>query len=158
MTVRLQRVNTAAHFEARNSNGNTVQIDGAAGIGGQDAGFRPMEVLLTAVGSCASMDLIAILTKQRQTLDDVSVRIDGTRKEGDAPHPFTAIHVHFDLKGEIDERRAARAVSLSVDKYCSVKESLDPNIEVTHSFAVEHKTVDQETAERSPDGGQSHDR
>ena len=142
MTVHLQRVNTAAHFEARNADGNTVHIDGAAAIGGQKAGFRPMEILLAAVGSCASMDLVAILAKQKQTLTDMSVRIDGTRKEGEAPHPFTSIHVHFDLKGSIDERRAERAVSLSVDKYCSVKESLDPDIEVTHSFTVEQQNHD----------------
>ncbi len=142
MTVHLQRVNAAAHLEAKNADGNTVHIDGAAAIGGQKAGFRPMEVLLAAVGSCASMDLVAILTKQRQTLHDLSVRVEGTRKEGDAPHPFTAIHVHFDLKGVIDEKRAERAVSLSVDKYCSVKESLDPNIEVTHSFTVEQQDHD----------------
>ncbi|MFP4644624.1 MAG: OsmC family protein [Spirochaetales bacterium] len=148
MTVHLQRVNSAAHLEARNSNGNTVHIDGAPAIGGQNAGFRPMETLLAAVGSCASMDLVAILTKQRQRLDDLSVRIDGTRKQGDAPHPFTAIHVHFDLKGAIDEKRAERAVSLSVDKYCSVKESLDPNIDVTHSFTVEQTSVEPKPHDR----------
>lgn len=136
MTVRLRRENSAVHFVAENDAGNTVDIDGDEAVGGENAGFRPMQLLLASLAGCASMDLVPILKKQRQRLDDVSVRVDGTRAEGVVPRPFTAIHLHFDLYGEVDVDKAARAVELSVEKYCSVAESLSPEIALTHSYEV----------------------
>jgi putative redox protein len=57
MRVELHRANDAAHFEARNKQGNSVSIDRAAAIGGEGIGLRPMQMVLTALASCASMDV-----------------------------------------------------------------------------------------------------
>ncbi len=136
MKVRLRRENSAVHFVAENDEGNTVHIDGNEEIGGEGAGFRPMQLLLASLAGCASLDLVPILKKQRQRLDDVTVRVEGTRAEGVVPRPFTGIRLHFDLYGAVDDAKAARAVELSVEKYCSVAESLSPEIALTHSYAV----------------------
>lgn len=137
MKVNLRRLNGAVHFLAENEEGNSVDIDGSQEIGGEGAGFRPMELLLASIGSCASMDVVPILAKQRQKLNDIRVEIDGTRRENATPKPFTSIDIRFTLYGEVDQDKAEKAVGLAVEKYCSVAESLDPGITVTHSVRVE---------------------
>lgn len=135
MNVTLSRVNDRVHLQARNEDGNVVDIDGAPGIGGEGAGFRPMQLVLAALASCATMDLVAILTKQRQRLRDLAITVDGERADA-TPAPFTAIAIHFDLYGDIDERKATRAVNLAVHRYCSVGAMLRSTAEITATFAV----------------------
>lgn len=94
-----------------------------------------MELLLTALASCSTMDLVPILEKQRQRLDDIEIEVEGTRRDA-TPSPFSRIHLRFLLTGEIDEVRAGKAISLSVEKYCSVAETLSPEVEITHSFKI----------------------
>ncbi len=137
MEIQLKRLNDNIHFEASNSDGNTVHLDGAASVGGEGKGMRPMELLLTSVASCSVFDVVSILKKQRQPLEDIQVKATGDRAaEGDAK-PFTALHFTFMLKGDIDRAKAERAVKLSVEKYCSVGASLDPNIPVTFATQIE---------------------
>ncbi|AXJ00148.1 putative redox protein [Cyclonatronum proteinivorum] len=130
MEITLHRRNDNVHFEASNADGNTVQIDGSAAIGGEGKGMRPMELLLTAVASCSVFDIVAILKKQREPLEDVRVSARGRRGEGKDVKPFTDIQLVFTLKGALNQEKARRAVSLAVEKYCSVGASLDPNIPV----------------------------
>jgi putative redox protein len=123
MKVQLKRVD-AVHFEGSGASSNVkVHIDGPADIGGQGLGARPMELVLMAVASCSSLDLVSILQKQRQTITDFSVDVEGTRRD-EAPQIFTAIHMTFHLRGEIDPAKAERAAELAVKKYCSVHDML----------------------------------
>ncbi len=135
MKVQLNRVNNKVHFRASNGEGPTVDIDGSPAIGGVGQGFRPMELLLTAHAGCTVMDVVSILEKQRQTVDDVSIEVDGTRGEG-TPAPFTKIHLHYELTGDIDVEKARRAIDLAVHKYCSVGEMLKSSAEIDFSFVV----------------------
>ena len=135
MKITLKRLNQAVHFRGVNEDGNTVDIDGAATIGGEDAGFRPMQLALTALAGCATMDVVTILQKQRQRLDDISIDITGERREG-TPSPFKSVHIHYDLYGEIDEAKAHRAIELAVHTYCSVGEMIKSTAEITTSFAI----------------------
>ena len=137
MQVRLQRVNNQVHFVAENADGNRVHIDGSPAVGGQADGFRPMELLLAAVAGCASMDLVPILNKQRQHLDDISIVVDGRRAEGRTPAPFEQIDISFVLTGRIDQRSAERAAALAVEKYCSVAESLAPAVQINWSVVID---------------------
>ena len=137
MEITLHRVNEAVHFEAQNPEGNRVQIDGSEAIGGEGAGFRPMQLLLASVAGCASMDFVPILKKQRQEVRDVSVRVRGDRTAGATPAPFTTIHIEWTVSGAVDREKAERAAELAVTKYCSVAESLAPSIPITWSVTVE---------------------
>ena len=76
MKVEIKRVNDAVHFEGSGSGDVKIHIDGSEAIGGQDLGVRPMELVLMALGSCSSLDLITILKKQRQEITDFSVDVD----------------------------------------------------------------------------------
>ncbi len=123
MKIQLNRLNDAVHFEASGSGNVKVHIDGSEAIGGQGLGVRPMELVLMALGSCSSLDLISILKKQRQEITDFSVEVDGERRE-EIPTIFTKIHILFRLKGNIDEVKAQKAAELAVKKYCSVHDML----------------------------------
>ena len=136
MKIELKRLNQAVHLEAQNESGNTIEFDGSASIGGQGKGMTPMEALLAAVAGCCSFDVVEILRKTRQKLDDIHVTISGDRREVDWVKPFENMHIHFSLFGEIKEKKAAQAIQLAVEKYCSVGASLDPKIPITYDFII----------------------
>ena len=136
MKIELKRKNEAVHFEAQNEEGNRIEFDGSASIGGQGKGMTPMEALLASVAGCCSFDVVEILRKTRQKLDDIQVTISGERKEVDWVKPFENMHIQFSLKGEIKEKKAAQAIQLAVEKYCSVGASLDPKIPITYDFTI----------------------
>ncbi|MCC5933897.1 MAG: OsmC family protein [Candidatus Cyclonatronum sp.] len=137
MEIILKRLNQNVHFEATNADGSTVHIDGSPAIGGEGKGMRPMELLLTAVASCSVFDIVSILQKQREPLEDVQISARGKRGEGADVKPFTEIKLVFTLKGALNQEKARRAVSLAVEKYCSVGASLDPNIPVSWDVVFE---------------------
>ncbi len=146
MSIELRRRNEAVHFEAKNDEENTVLIDGSPKAGGQGLGFRPMELLLAAIGSCASMDVVPILAKQRQQLDDIRVTVSGERSDGE-PSPFTSITLHFDLFGHVDSGAAQRALDLAVHKYCSVGAMLQSTADVSWTMRI-HGTAPDEESQR----------
>jgi putative redox protein len=135
MRAVVRRRNGAVHFVAETGNGGVVAIDGAPAIGGQGLGARPMELLLSALGGCAGIDVVGILAKQRQELDDLTVTVEGERGAGE-PSVFTRIHVHFSATGQVDEAALRRAVELSMEKYCSVARVIERTAEITYTQAI----------------------
>ena len=135
MKIELRRLNDAFHLEATNEQGNTVHLDASPDIGGQHKGMRPMQLVLSALGGCSAIDVINILRKQRQPLNDVQITVTGDREKGDVPAPFVGAHIHFKLYGDIDNDKAQKAVSLAVEKYCSVAETMSATT-ITHSFEI----------------------
>lgn len=137
MKVELKRVNDAVHFEATAPSSTVkVHIDGSPDIGGLGLGVRPMEMVLMALASCSSLDLVSILKKQKQDLKDFSVTVEGERR-AQIPTIFTKIHMLFTLKGNIDPAKAERAAELAVKKYCSVHDMLAAGgVEITYSLQI----------------------
>lgn len=123
-------------MEARNEQGNTVHIDGSPDIGGTNQGMRPMQLLLSAMGGCSSIDIINILKKQKQPLRDIKVTVTGERENDVVPSLFTEVHAHFKLYGDLDPDKVRKAVSLGVEKYCSVAKTLAYKATITHSFEI----------------------
>lgn len=122
--IELVRTNGDFGFEATDENGHVVKMDSSPSVGGQDFGLRPMQLLLSALGGCSAIDVIAILKKQRQTVTDYQMTIEGEREAGKEPSLWKDITIRFRLFGEIDPDKAQRAVELSLGKYCSVAETL----------------------------------
>jgi len=85
MRIEVKRVNDATHLEATNEQGNVIHMDGSPAIGGKDLGFRPMQLLLAAVGGCSTMDIVSILNKQKQELRHIEIVVDGEREQGVEP-------------------------------------------------------------------------
>ena len=139
MTVRIKRLNDAVHMEAINDDGNRLEMDGIESLGGIQGGFRPMEMLLAAIGGCAAVDVVMILSKQRQNPDGLEVVVDGERAsiEGAQHTHFKTIHLHFELTGDkLDENKVKRAIELSIEKYCSVAKALQHDSEVTTGYTI----------------------
>src|SRR5204862_8321580 len=105
---------------AVNEGGNELVMDAARDIGGNESGFRPMQMLLAAVGGCSAIDVILILKKQKQEIESFEVEVEGEREKIEEYSLFREIVLHFKMKGKIEKEKAERAVQLSVDKYCSV--------------------------------------
>lgn len=128
MQIRLERIGTAA-FEASNQTGEKFVIDGTPEIGGEGRGMRPMEVLLCALASCAAMDVVAILTKQKEPLETLTIEVVGSRADA-TPAPFTAATLVFTANAGLNDGKYQRAVKLAVEKYCSVGATLDPAVTI----------------------------
>ena len=134
--VELSRISGDFHLEAVNENGNSLTIDASPEIGGTNKGMRPMQLLLAAMGGCSSIDVISILKKQKQELKDIKITVTGERQKDAVPSLYTEVHVHFKLYGHLDQDKVQKAVSLSVEKYCSVAKTLEPTAKVTYSFEI----------------------
>ena len=135
MKIELNRVNEPYHFEAVGSAGVTVAIDSSPTDGGRDAGARPMELVLMGLASCSAIDIIAILRKQRQQIDDFRVVVEATRADA-IPAVFETIDVKYLLKGELDAAKVERAMHLSAEKYCSVSAMLAKTAAINYTFEI----------------------
>lgn len=97
----------------------------------------PVELLLVAGATCTAADVVDILKKMRVDLRSLVVDVSGTRRE-EHPRRFTAIQFHFRVAGAgADESKVRRAVDLSLEKYCSVMNSLAPDIQVGYDVTLE---------------------
>ncbi len=134
--IELSRVSDDFHLEAVNENGNILHIDASPDIGGTMKGMRPMQLLLAAMGGCSSIDIINILKKQKQKLKDIKITVTGEREKDAVPALYTEVHAHFKLYGNLDQDKVKKAVSLSVEKYCSVAKTLEATAKVTYSFEI----------------------
>lgn len=140
MKIEIQRLDDAFHLRATSEEGNNVETDGAESIGGSNKGMRPMQMLLSSLGSCSSIDVIQFLKKQRQPLKDIHVTLTGERESDAVPSLFTHVHVHYELFGDLDENKVERAVSLSMEKYCSVARILEKTAKITWGYNINKKS------------------
>ncbi len=138
MQVELVRIDDAFHFEAQGMSGVPVQIDAAEDIGGHNVGARPMELLLMGLGGCTAIDVLLIMKKQRQIVEDLQISVSGEREkvEGTQMTPFRKINIHFKFKGNIQEDKAQKAIEMSMEKYCSATAQFSSSAEITHSFEI----------------------
>lgn len=111
-------------FEATDAAGHKVRIDSSPESGGGNYGARPMQLLLMGLGGCSGIDVVSILKKQRQEIEHFSMHIEAEREAGKEPSLWKTAKIVFTLGGKIDPDKANRAVQLSMDKYCSVAETL----------------------------------
>lgn len=126
-----------AMFLAESGSGHAVVMDGPEQNGGRNVGVRPMEMLLMGLGGCSNFDVVSILQKSRQNVQDCEVRIDAERAVQE-PKVFTKIALHFIVSGkDLKESVVKRAVDLSAEKYCSASIMLArAGVEITHSFEI----------------------
>lgn len=122
-------------FEGLGGLGTKTKIDIAKENGGRGQGPSPMELVLMGLGGCAGLDIVSILSKAQASLEEFTVEISGERAK-EHPRKFTKIFLKFYLKGRgLTEANVSRAVKLSMDKYCSVRHSL--NSEVIAEYLID---------------------
>ena len=111
-------------MDIHDEDGHSIRMDIPVEQGGNGSGFRPMQSLLGALCGCSAVDVISILKKQKQQLENLEIEADGQREEGKEPSLWKTVKVVFLLTGDIDPSKGYRAVDLSIKKYCSVAETL----------------------------------
>lgn len=141
MRVNIKRIDNDFLMEAVNDTGNTIVMDGSESIGGRNAGMRPMQLLLTAVGGCSAIDMISILKKQRQAIQDFSVQVDGDKVKVDDHSVYKNITITFTINGAIDPEKALKAAELSFGKYCSVSKALEFSSDIAYSIVLNGTTI-----------------
>lgn len=115
---------------------HTLTMDADDNSGGNNAGFRPMELLLVGFGGCSGMDVISILRKKRQTVSGLEINVKGEKAES-SPKIYKTIHIEYVVKGKDVEKEAVeRAINLSLEKYCSVGATLAKAGTITHSYRI----------------------
>jgi putative redox protein len=136
MEINLIRKNDKFNFEAENPAGEKVQLDAKPEIGGEGKGFRPMEMLLVGLGGCSGIDVVNVLTKQKEPLKDIKINIKATRRDEEMPPIFKEITIHFDLYGALSIPKVERALDLTFDKYCSVSNILGRSATLNFSYTI----------------------
>jgi putative redox protein len=111
--------------------GKVTSIDGDG-----QAGASPTQLLLEAIGACSAIDVVDILRKGRQPLEGLTVEMGGERRE-EPPRRYTRLRLRFRVRGDVDRAKVERAVALSLDRYCSVYHSLDPELRETAQVEIE---------------------
>ena len=140
--VEIERIHGDYGFEARDAMGHTVSMDTSPETGGDNFGVRPMQSLLLALGGCSGIDIISILKKQRLKVESFKAIVEGEREKDVEPSLWKIVNVQFFLEGEIDADKAKRACQLSMEKYCSVAETLRrAGAKLTWSVSVNKKQV-----------------
>ncbi len=135
MEINLIRKSGKFNFEATNASGFTVELDANPAIGGEGKGFRPMETLLVGLGGCSGIDMVNILTKQKEELTDIKISIKASRVTTEPPI-FEEINIQFNLFGNLSEQKVERALALTFDKYCSVANILSRSAKINFSYTI----------------------
>jgi putative redox protein len=123
-------------FIGESGSGHKIVLGTAFGPVGRSPGPSPMELVLIGLGSCSEYDVVHILEKGREAIEDVTVELEAERAQQD-PKVFTRIHMHFVVRGRgVAPEKVERAIALSVEKYCSASAMIAKTATITHDFEV----------------------
>jgi putative redox protein len=121
-------------FIGESGSGHKLVLGTAVGPEGRTPGPSPMELVLIGTGSCSAFDVVHILTKGREPVEDVAVEVEAERADQD-PRVFTRVHMHFIVRGRgLSKEKVERAIKLSVEKYCSASAMIAKTATMTWDF------------------------
>jgi putative redox protein len=130
-TVSLRWTGDRLQFVGETGYGVPVEVGGDP----EGPGAKPSDLLPLSLAACTGYDIVVILRKQRQDLREMRIVVTSTQ-DPDPPWTFRAIHMAVELTGTIEPRRAARAIDLAEQRYCSVAATLRPVVDLTHSLTI----------------------
>jgi len=123
-------------FIGEGSSGHAIVMDGDVSVGGRNTGTRPTELLLIGIGGCSGMDIASVLKKKKQDVRGLEINVKGEKAEN-YPKKFTDIDIEFVIKGRnISDDAVKKAVELSMEKYCSVKATLEGSAKITWRYKI----------------------
>lgn len=123
-------------FTGGANTGFTLPLGSDPSVGGDNDGFRPMELIAIGLAGCTAMDVISILRKKRQDVNAFEVRVH-TDQATDHPHVFTKMMIEYIVSGrKVDPAAVERAIDLSVTKYCSVHAMLVKAVPIEHTYRI----------------------
>jgi putative redox protein len=121
-------------FIGSDASGHSVVYDSSEDL---MKGISPMRSVLTSLGACTGMDIVAIMKKRKQKLSSLKILLNGERPKYGLPKPWTSIHIKYMLKGEkLEKKYVEEAIKESTEKFCSVGATLTPTAKITHSYEI----------------------
>ncbi len=122
-------------FLGESGSGHAVLMSGSQAEG-RSVAPSPMELVLIGTGGCTAFDVVHILERGRELVEDCVAELEAERAETE-PRVFTRIHVHFVVTGRgLDAAKVERAIQLSAEKYCSASAMLAKTATITHDFEI----------------------
>ena len=121
-------------YSVKNTSGNELVVDMYEK--GKKENLSPMELLLSAVTTCAAVEVVSMIKKRRRDFKDIKAETSGVRAE---THPmyYKKINVKYIIySNDLKDNEADRFISLALTKYCSVGSSIRKDTEVKHSFEI----------------------
>lgn len=100
-------------------------------------GVNPSDLLLLAAASCSAYDVVQILEKGKQPLEDLKVDVSAEQSQ-EKPYPYVSLHFNYRIKGDVPADKIQRAMQLSEEKYCSVLATLKPGLTFTSEYTIEN--------------------
>jgi len=123
-------------FVGESGTGHAIVMDGDKEVGGNNTGMRPMELLIIGLGGCSGMDVASILQKKKQQVTGIDITVKGEKADS-YPKKFTDIDIEFIVSGKgLEEEAVKKAVELSMEKYCSVKATLEGVAKISFSYKI----------------------
>jgi putative redox protein len=123
-------------FEGITAFGHKIATDGSKKAGGNEDGYKPTELLLYGIAGCTGIDVIRVLQKQRQEVTSLEIEVVAYHQD-EYPKPMHTIEVKFIAVGKsLDEKKLARAIDLSSEKYCMVSQTVEIPGKVTTSYEI----------------------
>jgi putative redox protein len=123
-------------FEGSAETGFTLPLGADLIVGGNNDGFRPMELIAIGLAGCTAMDVISILQKKRQEITGFEVCVDAERAS-EHPKVFTYIKVLYNIEGhQVDPAAVERAMELSATKYCPAQAMLSKAVEIELAYTI----------------------
>ena len=124
-------------WEGIAGSGHRLTVDGPAEVGGTNAGFRPMELMLLALGFCMGYDMVMILRRMRKEVTGYQIRLTGERSE-EPPAVYTEVTLEHVLSGkEISPESVERALELAEYKYCSASAMFSKSATLKNTYRIE---------------------
>lgn len=124
-------------FSGTAPSGFTLPLGAHPDVGGDNDGFRPMELLAIGVAGCTAMDVISILQKKRQQVKSFEVSVV-TQQSDEHPKVFTQMEIHYALRGEhLDPKAVERAIELSETKYCPAQAMFNDILPISLRYTIE---------------------
>jgi putative redox protein len=124
-------------FAGRADSNHWIVMDGLEKLGGSNAGARPKELILIALGGCTGSDVVSILQKKRSTAIGCEITLTANVRE-EQPRVFTDIHIEYAIFGDgVKPQDVERAIELSTTTYCAVSAMLKATVTLTHSYRIE---------------------
>ena len=118
-------------FDSGRPGGATLRLDGTG-----KTGQSPVDVLLSALAGCTGIDIVEILAKRRTPVERLEIEVVGDRSDA-VPRRVVAIQLIYRIDGAgIEREQAARAIDLAINNYCSVRDSLATDIEISWSMTL----------------------
>ncbi|MCJ7569804.1 MAG: OsmC family protein [Anaerolineales bacterium] len=116
--------------------GFSVPLGANPQVGGDNDGFRPMELIAIGIAGCTAMDVVSILQKKRQDVTSFEVQLRSQQAQ-DYPRVFTQIEIEYLISGhDVDETAVQRAIELSETKYCPAQAMFNQILPIKLSYQI----------------------